>query len=210
MNGPKPDARPRTRRGTAIELSWDMLSSAGGREENEGRCNFLALEQAACFVVADGLGGHGGGEIAAELAVDTVLQCFHESPRCSIEWLEESVQSANAAILERQSAEPALAKMRSTATVLVTDYESARWAHVGDSRVYHFRGGAVASQTSDHSVSQALADAGEITSEEIRFHEDRSRLRRCLGAQGQNRPTVLDVAVRLEPGDALLLCTDRF
>jgi serine/threonine protein phosphatase PrpC len=100
--------------------------------------------------------------------------------------------------------------MRTTLVVLASDGQRARWAHVGDSRLYHLRGGRIASQTLDHSVPQALARAGEIRPDEIRCHEDRNRLLRTLGNEDEARPTVLGEPVLLEPDDAFLLCTDGF
>ncbi len=193
-----------------ISLAWEMITSPGGRAENEDRCNFLALPGAVCFVAADGLGGHGGGEVAAQIAVDTVLERFAAEPSIAPESLAAALAVANAAILARQREGTALAQMRSTAVLLASDYDSAAWAHVGDSRLYHFRDGAVLRQTRDHSVPQALADAGGISADQIRFHEDRSRLRRSLGSATQSAPSVCDSPAGIEPGDAFLLCTDGF
>ncbi len=98
----------------------------------------------------------------------------------------------------------------STATLSRAGGRTARWAHVGDSRLYHLRDGRIAAQTADHSVPQALVNAGEITTDAIRFHEDRNRLLRTLGNDREARPTINDTALALAPGDAFLLCTDGF
>jgi serine/threonine protein phosphatase PrpC len=188
----------------------DMLTSAGGRSYNEDHCNFLLLPQAGCWVLCDGLGGHGGGANASQLAVDTILQSFRTSPEVSPKALESYLAAANQVIVDQQSSDPALVRMASTAVVLVSDFRQALWAHIGDSRLYHFRGGRAISQTKDHSVAQALADSGEIAPSQIRFHPDRSSLRRSLGKAEQTQPTVLSAALPLQAGDAFLLASDGF
>jgi hypothetical protein len=86
----------------------------------------------------------------------------------------------------------------------------ATWAHVGDTRLYHFRDGRVAHQTLDHSMPQALVQAGAIRSDEIRRHPERNRLLKSLGGEGEVAPTFLEAPIALAPGDAFLLCTDGF
>jgi serine/threonine protein phosphatase PrpC len=187
-----------------------MLSSAGGRSYNEDHCNFLLLPQAGCWVLCDGLGGHGGGANASQLAVDTILQCFQSSPEVSAKALESYLSAANQVIVSHQASDPSLARMASTAVVLVSDFHQALWAHIGDSRLYHFREGRVIGQTKDHSVAQALADSGDISPAQIRFHPDRSSLRRSLGKAEQAQPVVLPAPAAVQAGDAFLLASDGF
>jgi serine/threonine protein phosphatase PrpC len=156
------------------------------------------------------LGGHGGGANASQLAVETILQCFRTAPEVSTNALEAYLAAANQAIVGQQSTDPALLRMASIAVVLVSNYREGLWAHIGDSRLYHFRAGRLASQTKDHSVAQALADAGDIPAAQIRFHPDRSSLRRSLGKAEQAQPSVLASPVATQPGDAFLLASDGF
>jgi serine/threonine protein phosphatase PrpC len=101
--------------------------------------------------------------------------------------------------------------MRTTIVVLITDSKRAVWAHVGDSRLYCFEDGRIVSRTSDHSVVQAMVDAGELSPDQIRHHEDRSRLLRCLGnPNGDLRPTILEHPRNLARGTSFLMCTDGF
>jgi serine/threonine protein phosphatase PrpC len=188
----------------------DMISAAGGRAYNEDHCKFLLHDGAGCWALADGLGGHGGGGTASQLAVDAALQSFSSAPELSQEAIAAHVAAANRSIVEAQTSDPALARMASTLVILLSDYRSALWAHVGDSRLYHFRGGAVAMQTKDHSVAQALADSGDIPQSQIRFHPDRSSLRRSLGKAEQPQAAVLAAPVPVVSGDAFLLASDGF
>lgn len=190
------------------------LSRTGGRAYNEDACGY----RDGCWVLADGLGGHGGGEVASRIAVDTVLAALAPMPapiRAPIRApgaadLAEAIAAANRAIQDRQQTDPRLERMRTTLVVLTSDGREALWAHVGDSRLYQFRDGRVRFQTADHSVPQVMARAGEIRPDEIRFHEDRNRLLRTLGNPDEARPTLAEAPVPLQAGDVFLLCTDGF
>ncbi|MBM3812647.1 MAG: serine/threonine-protein phosphatase [Acidimicrobiia bacterium] len=185
----------------------DMMCEAGGRTVNEDYCNFLLRKEAVCWVLADGLGGHGGGEVASQIASDTVLSLFAEASEFGADPLRAYMDKAAAGLAAHQASDPRLARMATTLVVLLSDYRSALWAHIGDSRLYHFRDGAVIHQTKDHSVAQALCDRGEIAPGEIRHHADRSSLRRSLG---KGEPAVLPLPVALRSGDAFLLASDGF
>jgi serine/threonine protein phosphatase PrpC len=187
-----------------------QLGNKQQRQHNEDFGAYHWQDGLGCWVVADGLGGHRGGEIASQLAVTSLLQAFKTQPELSVPALQGYLTQAQAALHQRQLEEPRLAEMRTTLVVLVADEKAALWAHVGDSRLYHFRQGKVLFQTKDHSVPQALANAGEISPTAIRFHEDRHRLLRALGQEEGCRPTILPAAVSLQAGDAFLLCTDGF
>ena len=194
-----------------FETHW--ISQPGGREQNQDRCGSQSLAAGACWVLADGLGGHGGGEVAASIAVEATLAGFEALPPqsglCSGETLQALLESANHRILERQIADPRLGQMRTTAVLLVTNFQSVCWGHTGDSRLYFLRQGAIAAQTRDHSVPQSLVEAGKLRTEEIRFHSDRNRLLRALGSVDQLRPSI-EAGPQANGGDAFLLCSDGF
>ncbi|AFL74010.1 serine/threonine protein phosphatase [Thiocystis violascens DSM 198] len=182
------------------------LSHPGARANNED----VRGHRDGCWVVADGLGGHGGGEVAAQLAVDSLLATVDPAAPLSAESLMQALTTATQAIHARQRTEPRLSGMRTTVVMLVSDGTQALWAHLGDSRLYGFRAGRIVVQTADHSVPQALVRAGELAPEAIRFHEDRNRLLRTLGDDKPLRPTLTETPWRLQAGDAFLLCTDGF
>jgi PPM family protein phosphatase len=180
------------------------------RRQNEDSCDYNWVNGCGCWVMADGLGGHQGGEVASKLAVESILGTFASQPEISSEAVTRYLEAAQYALLQRQKAEPQLSGMRTTIVLLTADEQAAMWGHVGDSRLYHFRSGRIINQTRDHSVSQALVNSGEIKPEEVRFHEDRNRLLRALGQDDDFRPTVLKTRQPLEKEDAFLLCTDGF
>ena len=187
-----------------------QLCEAGGRANNEDFCAYLEVDGAACWVVADGLGGHRGGELASKTAAEVVLQSFRGNRDISSAALESHIGDAQTAILELQRKDPSVSDMRTTVVALISDSRQALWGHVGDSRLYHFQAGDLVFQTEDHSVPQSLVRAGEIQPDQIRGHSDRNRLLRSLGEPGPARPTVLPSAAPLSGGDAFLLCTDGF
>ena len=182
------------------------LSQTGSRPYNEDACGY----RDGCWVVADGLGGHGGGEVAAQVAVDTVLASWDPTAPLEPATLTNAITAATAAIHQRQAAEPGLSGMRTTLVILATDGARALWAHIGDSRLYLLRGGRVLVQTADHSVPQALVRAKELTPAEVRHHPDRNRLLRVVGDDKPLRPELPAAPVVLQAGDAFLLCSDGF
>lgn len=192
----------------------DVLTDRGGRAENQDAWGFtLAADGSWVIAVADGLGGHLGGRIAAQCAIEGVLQQaaaadFNAFTDQSITQLFHAAQQG---ILARKQAEPALADMRSTLVVLVLKDDLAIWGHIGDVRLYQLRNGRIMHQTRDQSVPQMLADMGEISPEQIRNHPDRSRLLQALGKPGDTlkvaQPKMLS---QLEAGDCFVLATDGF
>jgi serine/threonine protein phosphatase PrpC len=168
------------------------------------------LEDRGCWVLADGSGEQGGGAKASQLAVDTILQRFRSFPEVSTSALESYIGAANEAILDHQSSDGVGRERRSTVVAMLADAMGVLWGHVGNSRLYHFRGGRLIAQTKDHSDAQALADAGEISPSRIRFHPGRGSLHRILGKAGGAQPAILREPIEIHYGDAFLLATGGF
>jgi len=186
------------------------ISSSGGREVNEDFADVVQTPALTCWAVADGLGGHRGGEVASKLAVEEVVEAFRSPTDISPSTVSYCIERAHERVRHEQEQSPQLASMRTTIVLLICDGEKALWGHVGDARLYHFRRGGIRYQTKDHSVPQTLVAAGEIESRDIRFHEDRGRILRALGQEGNLKTQVPDEAITVQPGDAFLLCTDGF
>ncbi|MCD8006362.1 MAG: protein phosphatase 2C domain-containing protein [Oscillospiraceae bacterium] len=177
----------------------------GGRSCNEDSVGIRVEDKGILAIVADGLGGHGGGDIASRLTVDIVSEGW--SGKVDADELCANIQKAHEEIRKLQS--PAC-KMKSTITALCYSHGKCVWAHCGDSRIYRFKNDKLEFQTLDHSASQLAVYLGQITPAEIRFHEDRSRILRALG---QDDELKIDTgSLDLVKGEkyAFLLCSDGF
>ncbi len=186
-------------------LRTASYTNIGGRPRNEDSAREVRLgTEQLCTVVADGLGGHGGGEMASAAAVKAV--CENWDGNADPGQIKSLFRIAHDDIVAIQTSACA---MKSTIVALELDGNLAAWGHVGDSRLYHFYNGKLVFQTRDHSVSQIAVFMGEITVDQIRFHEDRNQVLRALGQDSM--PTVESKAEVLAPGaHAFLLCTDGF
>lgn len=187
-----------------------MISRGGRRSENEDRAGFAIEGQIGCWIVADGLGGHASGALAAELAVTSAVNAFRRNPRLHGESLRELFTAAQQSLASAGRAQPATDGMRTTAVILLTDGRSALWGHVGDSRLYLIRGQRIVHRTRDHSVAQALISAGQIAESELARQPERSLLLRNLSGSERARPSIAESPCPLQRGDVLLLCTDGF
>jgi protein phosphatase len=166
------------------------------------------LVEGDLVAVADGMGGHRAGEVASQLAVQTLKEVFAADPTAA--GLVQAVHEANRALRQRADAEPDLHGMGTTiaAVALVTDGGEKRLAivNVGDSRAYLLQQGQLSHLTSDHSLVADLVRAGELSEEEARTHPRRNVLTRALGVAPDVEPHVSQAVPAR--GDRLLLCSD--
>lgn len=194
-----------------LALEVALLSDRGGRKYNEDACGHWHSGRHLCCVLADGAGGHGGGDIASRLAVQELIARFSQQPSERAAELERLLRVTNDVLISERVPGTAKQDMHSTVVCLVIDFvqHTAHWAHSGDSRMYWFRQGRVLDRTRDHSLVQGLVDSGVLTLEQIRSHPKRSELRSALGLA----PEMLEVSAReaaqdVQAGDVFLLCTD--
>jgi serine/threonine protein phosphatase PrpC len=195
-----------------MELKISVLSQPGGREINEDAYGVWSSPEASFFILADGAGGHRGGEVASKLAVQQVLDWFHQTGDCSAAGVEAALDAANKALVRAQKETLEYADMRTTAVVLVIDSVggTAVWGHIGDSRLYCFRQRRIIVQTQDHSIVQTMVDAGYMRPADLRHSPQRNALFAALGDADSFQPSIQTVPFRIEHGDIFLLCTDGF
>lgn len=186
-------------------LDIATYTDIGGRARNEDTVRHVSRgKDGLCVVLADGLGGHGGGELASAAAAESI--CRGWDGTADAETLKDLVREANRRVLAIQTPQCA---MKTTVTVLALAGKQAVWGHAGDSRLYYFQNRVLTFQTRDHSAAQMGVLLGDITPDQIRFHEDRSRVLRALG---QDDELTVETGEReLGPGrHAFLLCSDGF
>lgn len=188
-------------------------SQVGDRKGNEDRVGYSYSRDVLLMTIADGMGGHAQGEVAAEIAVSEITRRFQQEARNKLrkpfDFLVSAIQSAHRAIVSHAVAENLLECPRTTVVACIVQNGSAYWAHAGDSRLYVLRRGDLAAATNDHSKVQQMIDAGILTVEAAARHPDRNKIFSCLGGVV---PPQIDVGreFRLETGDAIVLSTDGF
>lgn len=193
------------RRSATPLLASGLLTDVGRqRSINQDAGLILDLPRGGLFAVADGMGGHAAGELAANLALDTLSSSFLNGRGAAPERLAEAVQEANLAVL--RSAVGEYVGMGTTLVALVIDRAAALIAHVGDSRAYLLRGGVLHRLTEDHSWVAEQVRLGHLTEEEARNHQWRSVVSNALG--GEERVRLELYGLPLRRGDRLLLCSD--
>jgi PPM family protein phosphatase len=164
------------------------------------------LDQPPLFVVADGMGGARAGELASRLAIDTFRELAATEGETAENRLRRTILESNRRVLERAKNDPATAGMGSTVTAALVDGDRVVLGHVGDSRAYLLRDGALQQLSHDHSLVAELERAGRLTREEAAVHPQRSVITRALGAGPELEVDTSVVQVR--DGDVLLLCSD--
>lgn len=186
-------------------------SRRGSRKVNQDRIAYSYSRDSLILVVADGMGGHVGGEIAAQIAVRLLIERFQQEAKPQLvnphQFLQETMLRAHAALEHYANQLALLESPRTTCVACIVQGSNAYWAHAGDSRLYLLRDGQIVTQTRDHSKVQYLLEQGMITPKEALRHPDRNKVYSCLG--GTAAPSIeLSKRTRIERGDILLLCTD--
>ncbi len=196
-----------------MRFSIYQQSLVGARRNNQDRVAYSYSKDALLLVVADGMGGHIKGEVAAEIAVSLIVERFQRNARSTIknvfEFLSETLHAAHQAISDYAEENALRESPRTTIVACVIQDGKTYWAHVGDSRLYFFRDGKIIARTNDHSRVQQMLDAGQITLEQAATHPERNRIYNCLG--GPQLPLVwLANPVRIQVADTIILSTDGF
>jgi len=183
----------------------------GKRPYNQDRLGYWRTPEAVLLVVADGMGGHAHGEVAAELTMRHIAAAFRRDAKPRLAnpdlFLFRAVGRSHGMLL-REARQLGLADTpRTTVVACVVQEGHAYWSHIGDSRLYLLRKGQVHARTRDHTLVQQLVDEGKLQEDQMSTHPERNRLLQCLG--GVQIPRVEPTAAtRLERDDILLICSD--
>jgi PPM family protein phosphatase len=196
-------------------IPYEILQESliGGRKSNQDRIAHAHANDMLLLVVADGMGGHLHGEIAAEIAVRVLVERFNREVRLGLSnpanFLRVALEAAHAAIGEYARRHKLTEYPRTTCVACIIKQKIAYWCHAGDSRLYLLRTGRMYKRTRDHSRVQRLIDAGLIREDQALTHPDRNKIYSCLG--GDQMPAIsLSEGTPLNAGDIVLLCSDGF
>lgn len=194
-----------------MRFSIYQESRQGGRANNEDRTTYSYSRDAVLMVIADGMGGHHYGEVAAQIAIQTLADGFQREARPMLadpfRFLQKGMTNAHHSILDYAERHRLDDSPRTTCVACIVQDNVAYWAHAGDSRLFLIRGGKVIAQTKDHSRFQLLMEEGLVSPAQAATHPERNKIYSCLGS-----PTTPEIdfsrKTPLEHGDVILLCTD--
>jgi PPM family protein phosphatase len=186
-----------------------QVSRKGGREKNEDRIGYCYTRDSGLFALADGMGGHPEGEVASQLALQTIAALFQRDSKPTLpdplKFLQEAIIAGHQQLLRYATQKALIDTPRTTIVACVLQGNFAYWAHCGDSRLYLVRADKLVSRTRDHSYSELHQTLNHVVPLNGKFN--RNVLFTCLGSPGK---PVIDTLgpMRLQPGDKLLLCSD--
>ncbi len=191
-----------------MNIDFFKYSNNGERFVNEDSVGVYADNDLYVFSLCDGLGGHGKGDIASKTAVEAMLNEAASSVFDN-EIISRCFEKANTSIIKKQTENSLNKDMKTTGTLLIIKDDVAGWGHIGDSRIYYFNKNKYIKRTLDHSIPQMLVSTGEIKEKDIRHHEDRNRLLRCI-PWSNKKYDVDEVNFKLKANDCFLMMSDGF
>ena len=187
-----------------------QVTRQGNRDENQDRVRILTSKSRVLLTVADGMGGHMGGGLAADTAVEAMVQAFQDDDDIPepAEFLRRSIVHAHHAVVALGADLDPDLRPRTTITACLVSASMLRWAHVGDSRVYFIREHKVLERTRDHSAVEILAQQGLLEDIDLAFHPLRNFVDQCLGGESELPTIDISDPRPLLGGDVVLLCSD--
>jgi PPM family protein phosphatase len=192
-----------------VQFSVYQVSRKGGREKNEDRMGYCYTRDAGLFALADGMGGHPEGEVASQLALQTMAALFQRDAKPTLDdplrFLHDAIIAGHHQLLRYATEKALMDTPRTTIVACVLQGDAAYWAHCGDSRLYLVRDGKLIARTRDHSYSELQETLSHVVPMGEKFN--RNVLFTCLGSPGK---PVVDTAgpLLLHSGDRVLLCSD--
>lgn len=194
-----------------MRIEYSDVSDVGHRDDNQDRAAVVADHAAALLVVMDGMGGHADGARAAEIGRSALLEAFAAEPHPVFDplgFLHLSLGRAHAAVVDAGRGMKLDHRPRATCAACLVQDGAAWWAHLGDTRLYHIRHGAVIERTRDHTHVEQLLRDGMIREDEVQAHPMRNYVDCCLGGEPAQPGMSLSLRRPLQPGDILLACSD--
>jgi len=194
-----------------VELDTAQISLTGDRSDNQDRAEILISDESVFAIVADGMGGHARGDLAAETAIASLVTSFRRARHARTappDFLAAAITAAHQEVLELGAGMRAEIRPGTIVVCALVSQDKVWWANVGDSRAYQLRQGAIVERTRDHTVVEALIAAGELTREQAPFHPERHIVEYCLGVDETPPPANIAGPHDLAPGDFVLLCSD--
>lgn len=194
-----------------MQIEFADVSDVGHREENQDRAAVVANQRSALLIAMDGMGGHADGALAAEIGRKTLIDAFQAEAHPLFDplgFLHLSLGRAHEAVVAAGTKLPVELRPRATCAICLVQDASAYWAHLGDSRVYHIRNGALVERTRDHSHVEQLLREGMIREEEVPGHPMRNYVESCIGGEPALPEMTVSPRRALAPNDVLLVCSD--
>ncbi len=192
-------------------IDYSYLSFPGDCDVNEDQIGIVDISQRKCFILADGLGGHGKGEIASSIAVDYAKYVLTRCKYIDRNILNDCFIGAHNQLKMKQKSEHIIGGLKTTMVILAIENDIAYYGHVGDSRLYCFNRLGFSEHTKDHSVPQMMVSMGEIKEKNIRGNSDRNRLLSALGMDtDMPKIEIHSPVTQIRKKNGFLLCSDGF
>jgi len=196
-----------------LKVDVAQVSLLGNREENQDRVDVIATENATLLIAIDGMGGHAGGAEAARLCVDVIGNEFKNASHPIFDpqgFMHLAIGKAHTALVSLGNQISVEARPRATCALCLVQDGHAFWAHVGDSRIYHFRDLLLHERSRDHSHVEVLLQEGLISEDEVSSHPMRNFVECCLGGDSTLPSMTITRNKPMESGDVMLVCSDGF
>ncbi|MCJ7591212.1 MAG: protein phosphatase 2C domain-containing protein [Woeseiaceae bacterium] len=194
-----------------MQIEYAKVSALGDRQDNQDRAAVVVSEKAALMLVFDGMGGHSDGARAAETGLKIVQDLFMATPQPIFDpqgFLYMALSRAHDEVVRVGKDIAVDFRPRATCAVCLVQEGGTFWAHIGDSRIYQIRNGAVRTRSRDHSHVEVLIQEGAITEEEAENHPMRNFVECCIGGDAPVPDMSITHKMALQHGDVLLACSD--
>ncbi|WP_295219004.1 protein phosphatase 2C domain-containing protein [Ruminococcus sp.] len=192
-----------------MAVQYEIFTNIGKRQVNEDNVCVAKKDDSYCFTLADGLGGHGKGEVASQMVAQSICGKF-KNEEITEKFLKDAYVEAQEKLAWEKKQRHETTSMMTTAVSLVIRDNTAKWAHIGDSRLYLFRKNKVVLRTIDHSVPQMLVLSKELRERKIRNHPDRNKLTKAFGSTKRIIECTESKSMPLDSCQSFLLCSDGF